>query len=312
MPPVPASTYITTPIYYVNDRPHIGHAYTTTVCDVYARFMRFDGRDVFFLTGTDEHGQKVEKSAQALGITPQQQADQNAAEFKRVMAMLDLEYDDFIRTTQADHVRQVQIFVGRLLEADAIYLGEFEGWYDEGQEEYYTETKARDADYKSPIDGKPLVRAKEKNYFFRLSAFQPKLEKLFEEQPDFVRPPARRNEVLGRLREGLADVPVSRTNFSWGVPMPNDPEHVIYVWIEALMNYITALGLGEPESDTHKTRTTAPSTEVNARAKRRLTFIMYQAHLSLRAGSLCQIRGLFIPRAGMRLKLSNAGRGHDL
>jgi methionine--tRNA ligase len=165
------------------------------------------------------------------------------------MAMLGLEFDHFIRTTDPDHVRQAQHFVKKLVEADAVYLGEFEGWYDEGQEEYYPENRARELDYKSEITGKPLVRATEKNYFFRLSAYQERLEKLFAEQPDFVRPPARRNEVLGRLREGLADVPMSRTNFTWGVPMPDDPEHVVYVWIEALMNYITALGLGEPDGE---------------------------------------------------------------
>ncbi len=251
---MPQRTYITTPIYYVNDKPHIGHAYTTTVCDIYARFMRFAGREVFFLTGTDEHGLKVEKSAAALGITPQALADENAAQFRNVMSMLELEFDDFIRTTDLDHVRKVQAFVTRLQESGAVYLGEFEGWYDEGQEEYHTETQAQILDYKSRINGRPLVRAREKNYYFRLSGFQQKLEKLFEDHPDFVRPPARRNEVLGRLREGLADVPMSRTNFSWGVPMPGDPEHVVYVWIDALMNYITALGLGEPDSDRYSTR----------------------------------------------------------
>ena len=253
-PAMSQATYITTPIYYVNDKPHIGHAYTTTICDIYARFMRFAGRDVFFLTGTDEHGLKVEKSAAARGISPQALADENAAEFRRVMTMLGLTFDDFIRTTDADHVRQVQAFVTRLMEAGAVYLGEFEGWYDEGQEEYHTENRARELDYKSPVTGKPLVRAREKNYYFRLSAFQERLEKLFEAQPEFVRPPARRNEVLGRLREGLADVPISRTNFTWGVAMPNDPEHVIYVWIDALMNYATALGLGDPSSERYAAR----------------------------------------------------------
>jgi methionyl-tRNA synthetase len=251
---MPPRTYITTPIYYVNDKPHIGHTYTTLVCDVYARFMRFMGSDVFFLTGTDEHGIKVEKSAAARGISPQALADENAAEFKRVMGMLDLQFDHFIRTTDPDHVRQAQHFVRKLVEADAVYLGEFEGWYDEGQEEYYPENKAREIDYKSPVSGKPLVRATEKNYFFRLSAFQGRLEKLFAERPEFVRPAARRNECLGKLREGLADVPMSRTNFKWGVPMPDDPEHVVYVWIEALMNYITALGLGEPDGQTYAKR----------------------------------------------------------
>jgi len=243
------TAYITTPIYYVNDKPHIGHAYSTTICDVYARFMRFVGRDVFFLTGTDEHGQKVEKSASERGVTPQELADENSAEFLRVMKLLHFTNDDFIRTTEPRHLTQVETFVRKLLDVDAVYLGEFEGWYDEGQEEYHTETKARELEFKSPISGLPLVRAKEKNYYFRLSAFQGKLEALFAEQPDFVRPQARRNEVLGRLREGLQDIPRSRTSFSWGVPMPNDQEHVIYVWIDALMNYITALGLGDPDSE---------------------------------------------------------------
>ncbi|MHC4415070.1 MAG: methionine--tRNA ligase [Planctomycetota bacterium] len=251
---MPPRAYITTPIYYVNDKPHIGHAYTTTVCDIYTRFMRFAGWDVFFLTGTDEHGVKVERSATARGISPQALADENAGEFQRVMASLELIYSDFIRTTEPRHVRQVEVFVHRLLDAGAVYLGEFEGWYDEGQEEYYTETKARELDYKSPVSGSPLVRARENNYYFRLSAFQERLDELFARQPDFVRPEARRNEVLGRLREGLQDVPMSRTNLAWGVPMPTDSAHVIYVWIDALLNYVTALGLGEPESDTCQKR----------------------------------------------------------
>ena len=243
--PVRDRSYITTPIYYVNDRPHIGHAYTTTLCDVWARAMRSLGSDVFFLTGTDEHGVKVEKSARERGIAPQALADENAAEFERVLQVFGLTNDDFIRTTQQRHVERVQNLVRHLRDRDAVYLGEFEGWYDEGQEEYVTENRARETDYKSPISGRPLVKATEKNYYFRLSAFQDRLESLFESNPDFVRPSARRNEVLGRLREGLQDVPITRTNFSWGIPFPDDEEHVIYVWIDALMNYATALGFGD-------------------------------------------------------------------
>ena len=246
--------YVTTPIYYVNDRPHIGHVYTSTLCDVFTRFQRLAGRDAFFLTGTDEHGVKVEKSATERGISPQELADENAAEFRKIMGMFNLTNDDFIRTTSDAHVRQVKTFVRRLQESGAVYSGEFEGWYDEGQEEYYTETKARELDYASPITKKPLIRATETNYYFRLSAFQERLEAVFESQPDFVKPPARRNEVLGRLREGLQDVPMSRTNFSWGITMPDDPDHVIYVWIEALMNYVTGLGLLDPGSDHHSAR----------------------------------------------------------
>ena len=250
----PAPACITTPIYYVNDRPHIGHVYTSTLCDAWARFMRRAGRDVFFLTGTDEHGVKVEKSARERGVPIQQHVDENAAEFQRVMGLFGLGNDAFIRTTSEPHVRQVQAFVRRLQAQDAIYLGEFEGWYDEGQEEYHTETRARELDYRSPISGRPLVRATERNYYFRLSAFQSRLEELYAEHPGFVQPAARRNEVLGRLREGLQDVPISRTNFSWGIPMPEDPQHVIYVWIDALLNYVTALGLGDESGEWREQR----------------------------------------------------------
>lgn len=239
--------YITTPIYYVNDRPHIGHVYTTTVCDIAARFHRFAGYDVFFLTGTDEHGLKVEKSAQEQGITPQELADINSAEFESVMKLINMSNDDFIRTTQPRHINQVKTLVKQLIDSGAVYLGEYEGWYDEGQEEYVTETKAEENDFKSPISGKPLVRAKESNYFFKLSAYEQQLRDYIEAHPDFVRPVARKNEVLGRLKEGLQDIPISRTNFNWGIPVPGDEQHVIYVWVDALFNYITAIGLADPD-----------------------------------------------------------------
>lgn len=239
------SFYITTPIYYVNDRPHIGHIYTTTLADVAARFQRFMGRPTFFLTGTDEHGLKVEQSASAAGITPQEQADINAEHFLTVFNELKMSNDDFLRTTQPRHEKQVQTFVKQLIEKGDVYLGQYEGWYDLGQEEYIPENKAKDLDYKSPISGKPLVRQKETNYFFKLSAYQKRLEELYEKQPQFVRPQPRRNEMLGRFREGLQDVPMTRTSFKWGIPIPDDPEHVIYVWVDALFNYITAIGLAD-------------------------------------------------------------------
>jgi methionine--tRNA ligase len=246
--------YITTPIFYANDRPHIGHAYTTTICDIYARHQRFAGREVFFLTGTDEHGLKVEKSARERGIAPQALADENAAEFQRVLAVFGLTNDDFIRTTQPRHTRQVQALFRQLLASGDAYLGNFEGWYDEGQEEYYTDTRAKQLNHKSPISGRPLTRAQEQNYYFRLSKYQRALEDHLAANPAFVQPEARRNEVLGRLREGIQDVPISRTNFTWGIPVPGDEKHVIYVWIDALFNYITALGLAEPESDAFRAR----------------------------------------------------------
>ncbi len=244
------SYYITTPIYYVNDRPHIGHCYTTTVADALARFerlMRGGGSHVHFLTGTDEHGQKVEKSAAAKGVTPQALADENAAIFRSAMKLMGASNDDFIRTTEPRHQRQVQAAAKRLIASGDIYLGTFEGWYDEGQEEYVTENQAREKNY-TAFNGKPLVRAKEENYYFRLSKWQAPLEKFLNDNPTFVRPEARRNEVLGRLREGLQDVPASRTNFSWGIPILDGPggtpgKHVIYVWIDALLNYASAIGM---------------------------------------------------------------------
>ena len=185
-------------------------------------------------------------------MTPQALADENSAEFRKLLGPFNLSNDDFIRTTEPRHESQVQAFVTRLLASGDIYLGEFNGWYDEGQEEYITESRAKEMDYRSPISGRPLVRATERNYYFRLSAFQSRLEAFFRENPSFVRPEGRFNEVLGRLRDGLQDVPVTRTNFSWGIPMPvakdaGGDEHVIYVWIDALFNYATALGLGDPD-----------------------------------------------------------------
>jgi len=264
--------YITTPIYYVNDRPHIGHVYTTTVCDVWARFMRGLGQDVFFLTGTDEHGQKVEQSAEAHGVSPRELADENSAEFRRIMGMFDLTNDEFIRTTDPRHEQQVQALLARLMESGDVYLGTFEGWYDQGQEEYYTDTKAKELEYKSPVSGEELVRAQEENYYFRLSAFQERIEQLFAEHPGFVRPEARRNEMLGRIREGLNDVPVSRTNFSWGIPVPGNESHVIYVWIDALFNYITALGLGDEDGQWREERASCWPADYHIMAKEILWF----------------------------------------
>ena len=241
--------FVTTPIYYVNDKPHIGHVYTSTVADVYARFQRAKGKDVFFLTGTDEHGLKVEQSAEKKGMEPQTLADENSKYFKDVMSSMNISFDGFIRTTDESHVKQVQKFVELLKEKEMVYLGQFEGWYDEGQEEYYTETKAKELDYKSPISGKDMTRSSEENYYFKLSAFQEQLEKLHDDNPEFLTPNARRNEMIERLKKGLNDVPISRTNFTWGVQMPGDEKHVIYVWIDALLNYITALGLAEEEGE---------------------------------------------------------------
>ncbi|MBM4083588.1 MAG: methionine--tRNA ligase [Planctomycetes bacterium] len=238
--------YITTPIYYVNDVPHIGHVYTTTIADIVARHHRLRGDEVFFLTGTDEHAAKVVESAAEHGMTTVQWADQNARAFQETFAKLGITNDDFIRTSQPRHKEKVQQYVGELLQSGDLYPGEYEGWYDAGQEEYVSEGKAKESEYKSPISGRPLVRKKEKNYFFRLSKYGDALLKLLEERPKFVQPDARRNEVIGRIREGLNDVPISRTGAGdWGIKVPGDSEHVIYVWIDALFNYLSTVDTSE-------------------------------------------------------------------
>jgi len=238
--------YVTTPIYYVNDRPHIGHVYSTTIADILARYHRLCGDDVFFLTGTDEHAAKVVDSAAERGLTTQQWADQNAAAFQETFKKLGIANDDFIRTSQPRHKEKVQQYVGELLKSGDVYLGEYEGWYDAGQEEYLPENKAKEYEFKSPFNGKPLVRKKEKNYFFRLSKYAELLLKLLDEQPKFVQPDARRNEVINRIREGLNDVPISRTGAGeWGIKVPGDPEHTIYVWIDALINYLSTVDTPE-------------------------------------------------------------------
>ncbi len=243
--------YITTPIYYVNDRPHIGHCYTTTVADVAARFARLLGRDTFFLTGTDEHAEKVVKTALEQGHTPQEWADINAAEFKKAFDLMSISHDDFMRTSQDRHKQRASALIARLMDSGDIYLGDYTGWYDPSQEEYLTETVAKEHDYKSPVTGKPLEERSEKNYFFRLSKYEDALldaiDKGTRNEPGGYRilPDARRNEVLGRLRQGLRDVPVSRAvkegDTDWGIFMPGDSSHRVYVWIEALCNYLTAV-----------------------------------------------------------------------
>ncbi len=231
--------FITTPIYYVNDLPHLGHAYTTVACDALARFMRLDGRRVKFLTGTDEHGQKVEQSARAAGISPQQFADRISAEFREVTRLLDISNDDYIRTTEPRHTRAVQAFWQELERRGEIYLGRFAGWYSVRDEAFYEESELIDG--KAPT-GAGVEWFEEENYFFRLSAWQDRLLAYHDANPDAVAPRSRRNEVISFVRGGLKDLSISRTSFSWGIPVPGNPRHVIYVWLDALTNYITALG----------------------------------------------------------------------
>jgi methionyl-tRNA synthetase len=241
--------YITTPIYYVNDRPHIGHCYTTLLADVLARFQRLLGHEpVFFLTGTDEHADKVVTSAAKNGCGPQEWADRNAEEFKKAFALFNISNDDFIRTTQPRHKDRVVQYITRLMSSGDIYKGDYTGWYDEGQEEYVTDNAAREADFKSTISGRPLVKRTEPCYFFRLGKYQQKLFELISTDESFVRPDSRRQEILGRLRPPavLNDVPVSRPvtddpATQWGIRIPGDDAHRIYVWIDALFNYLSVV-----------------------------------------------------------------------
>jgi methionyl-tRNA synthetase len=240
--------YVTTPIYYVNDVPHIGHSYTTIAADVLARYHRSAGRDVRFLTGTDEHGIKIVKAAAQKHKTPQELADEVVVHFQQLWKDLNISHDDFIRTSEPRHEKRVQELVSRLVANDEIYLGKYEGWYDEGQEQFVTESTARENDYKSAISGQPLARYSEPSYFFRLRKWVPKLLEHIEANGGFLQPEARRNEVVSKLAQGVDDLSISRAQEKlggWGVPMPNDPTHSVYVWIDALCNYRTALGLPE-------------------------------------------------------------------
>jgi methionyl-tRNA synthetase len=237
--------YVTTPIYYVNDVPHIGHSYTTIAADALARFFRAAGRDVRFLTGTDEHGIKIVKAAAEKGMSPREMADSVVVHFQDLWRELNITQDDFIRTSEPRHEKRVQAIVQMMLDRDEVYLGGYEGWYDEGQEEFVTESAARENELKSPINGKPLVRFKEPSYFFRLAKWAPKLLEYIEAHPEFIQPAGRRNEVVSKLKMGVEDLSISRLADKlngWGVRMPNDPDHTVYVWVDALSNYITATG----------------------------------------------------------------------
>ena len=250
-----APYYITTPIYYVNDAPHIGHAYTTIACDALARFMRLDGRRVKFLTGTDEHGQKVAKSARDAGIDPQEFCDRVSQNFRDMTALMNISNDDFIRTTEPRHVKASQAIWQELEKRGEIYRGRFAGWYSVRDEAFYDEGElvAGAGGEKRAPTGAEVEWLEEENYFFRLSAWQDRLLEFYDANPDFIAPRARRNEVVSFVKSGLRDLSVSRTSFTWGIPVPGDPQHVMYVWLDALTNYITAVDypdVGSPEFST--------------------------------------------------------------
>jgi len=234
--------YVTTPIYYVNDAPHIGHAYTTVLADVLSRYARLRGIETFFLTGTDEHGEKVQRAAEKRGITPQQQADEMAAIFEQAWERLHIANDDFIRTTQPRHVHVVQSILQDLWERGEIYKGQYEGWYCVSDEQFWTEKDLVEGN--CPDCGRPVERIVEPNYFFRMGAYQDWLIQYIHDHPGFIRPETRRNETLGYLREPLSDLCISRpvSRLSWGIPLPFDTDYVTYVWFDALINYVTAVG----------------------------------------------------------------------
>jgi len=242
-----ARYYVTTPIYYVNDAPHIGTAYTTVTADALARWHRLVGDEVWFLTGTDEHGLKMQRAAEANGLTPEEQADRYSARFVETWESLDITNDDFIRTTEPRHYQAVGALMQAAYDNGWITLGTYEGLYCVSCEAYYTEDELVDKD-RCPIHRRPVETLTEENYFFRLSAFEERLLAWFGSDPDVVIPETRRNEALGLVRGGLRDVSISRTSISWGVPVPWDPDHVFYVWYDALINYVTAAGYGrDPE-----------------------------------------------------------------
>ncbi len=235
--------YITTPIYYVNDVPHIGHAYTTLACDVISRFKRSRGYRVAFLTGTDEHGQKVEAAAKINNETPLELADRVVKRFQALWDKLNISHTDFIRTTQERHKQTVQEQFKTIEAKGDIYLGEYEDWYCTPCETFWTETQMINGN--CPDCGRATTKLKEESYFFRMSKYQEQLLAHIEANPDFIQPKSRRNEILSFVREGLRDLSISRTSFSWGIPVPGNEKHVIYVWFDALTNYISALGYPE-------------------------------------------------------------------
>jgi methionyl-tRNA synthetase len=243
--------FITTPIFYPNGKPHIGHAYNVIATDALARFQRLEGKDVFFLSGTDEHGLKMQQTADQEGVSPRELADRNSAIFRAMVEAVGASNDDYIRTTEPRHYRACQA-IWKAMEANGdIYLGNYGGWYSVRQEAYFDEgetTVGDDGVRREPL-GSPVEWTEEKTYFFRLSAYQDRLLSLYENNPEFVGPSERRNEVISFVKSGLKDLSISRTTFNWGVPVPGDDKHVMYVWVDALTNYITAAGYPDTSAD---------------------------------------------------------------
>ena len=244
--------YLTTPIYYPSGNLHIGHAYTTVAGDAMARYKRMRGFDVMYLTGTDEHGQKIQEKAEEKGVTPKQYVDEMVAGIKDLWSKLDISYDDFIRTTDERHTVVVAKIFEQLLAQGDIYLGEYEGWYCTPCESYFTELQLTE-EGNCPDCGRPVEKVKEESYFFKVSKYADRLLQYYEENPGFIQPESRKNEMINNfIKPGLEDLAVSRTTFDWGIKIPSNPKHVIYVWVDALTNYITALGYGSEDESKYQ------------------------------------------------------------
>jgi methionyl-tRNA synthetase len=309
--------YITTPIYYVNDVPHIGHIYTTVACDVLARFKRLDGHEVFFLTGTDEHGQKVHRAAQAAGVDPQAFTDKVSQNFRDILPVMTITNDDFIRTTETRHKAACAQLWNKMTENGDIYLDKYAGWYAVRDEAFYAEdelTPGPDGKKIAP-SGAECAWVEEESYFFRLSNWGERLLEFYEKNRDFILPESRRNEVLSFVKSGLRDLSISRTNFPWGVPVPGDERHVMYVWVDALTNYITALGY--PDENAEKFRKFWPA-DVHMVGKDILRFHAVYWPAFLMSAGLEPPRHVFahgwwtIEGQKMSKSLGNAISPHDL
>ena len=254
--------YITTPIYYPSAEAHIGHAYCTVLCDVAARYHRLKGDDTYFLTGTDEHGEKIQKNAEKAGVTPQEFVDNIASKFIELWKVLEISNDDFIRTTQDRHVKVVQQIFSNFVKKDDIYLGNYEGWYCTPCESFWTDTQVGE-DHLCPDCGRPVHKATEEAYFFRMGKYVNDLLKLYEDNPNFIVPVEKKNEMINTfIKPGLEDLCVSRTSFSWGIPLNENPKHVVYVWLDALTNYITALGYLSEDDSKFQKYWNDPNTEI--------------------------------------------------
>jgi len=286
---------LTTPLYYVNDVPHIGSAYTTIAADVLARFHRLRGKSVLLITGNDEHGQKIQRSAEARGLAPQEQCDEIVASFETLWQKLNIQYDRLIRTTASRHHEIVKEFYHRVWDADDIYIGQQKGWYCVACEEFKEERDLLEEHFCPLHPNKQAEWRDEENYFFRLSKYQTRLEQLYQERPDFIQPESRRNEVISFVSQGLQDFSISRVNVEWGFPIPNDPKHTIYVWFDALLGYVTALL--DPDSE--------PTLE-NAIAK------WWPINLHLIGKDILRFHAVYWPAMLMSAGISTPGRvfGH--